>query len=73
MKFRFCASLPKSDDTANPELTFHIHSANLQKLLSSSDSVFGNWKQCELRSSIKIWLNKFNWNCGHSAFIELTF
>ena len=41
MKFRFCASLLKSDDTANPELTFHIHSANLQKQLSSSDSVFG--------------------------------
>ena len=157
MKFRFCACLLKSDDTANSECTFHFHSANLQKLLSSSntlawkipwmeepgklqsmgwlrvghdwatfhfhalekemathstalgwripgmgvpgglpsmglygvghdwsdlaaaevlsscDFVFGNWKQRELRSSIKIWLNKFKWNCGHSAFIELTF
>lgn len=41
MKLRFCASLIKSYYMANPELTFHINSPNLQKTLSSTDSVFG--------------------------------
>lgn len=53
MKFRFCGSLIKIYNMANPELTFHINSANLQKPLSSSDL---------LLAQLAVWTKEHNEN-----------
>ena len=53
MKFRFCGSLIKIYNMANPELTFHINAANLQKPLSSSDL---------LLAQLAVWTKEHNEN-----------